>query len=87
MSAIELRPIRIDTTSADVDGRLVMFGGGLVGVLVRLAGEEQAPLQGYWHLEAGFGPLDGMKCEPFETLDEATAWIGRKTRPTLPCST
>ena len=61
MSAIELRPIRIDTTSADVDGRLVMFGGCLVGVLVRLAGEEQAPRQGHWHLEAGFGPLDGMK--------------------------
>jgi len=83
MSAIELRSIRIDTASADTDGCLVMCRGCLVGVLVRLAGEEQAPRQGFWYLEAGFGPLECVKPEPFETLDQASAWVALKTQRPL----
>jgi len=51
--------------------------------LVRLAGEEQAPRQGFWYLEAGFGPLECVKPEPFETLDQASAWVALKTQRPL----
>ena len=75
MSRVTFEPVRIDTQSDDEDGRLIMVGERLVGVLVRLDSPEQAPLLGYWSLEAGFGPLGWRKEEPFETLDAVRDWV------------
>ncbi len=75
MRNIEFVPILIDTATDDEEGRLVMSDGRLVGVLVRLDGPEQAPLQGWWSLEAGFGALSETSPEPFETLAAASAWV------------
>ncbi len=76
MPNIDFVPIPIDTASDDQEGRLVMRGSRLVGVLVRLDGLEQAPLQGWWSLEAAFGRLaEESSPEPFETLAAAGAWV------------
>jgi hypothetical protein len=78
---IEFQAIRIDTSSHDEEGRLILVDGRLVGVLVRLDATEQAPLQGCWSLEAGFGPLASLTPEPFTDLDHARAWTNRIARP------
>ncbi len=80
MSAIKFEPIRIDTASDDEEGRLIMVGGRLAGVLVRLDGAEQAPLHGFWFLEAGFGSLASLKPEPFPSLDDARHWVAGMAR-------
>jgi hypothetical protein len=77
MSDIAFQSILVDTSSDDEEGRMIMLGGRLVGVLVRLDGIEHAPLQGSWSLEAGFGPMDSLRPEPFKTLNEARAWAER----------
>lgn len=75
MSGIEFRSIRIDTSSGDHEGRLVLVDGRLIGVLVRLRAEEQGEHRGKWYLEAGFGPLESLTPEPFEDLDAVIRWI------------
>ncbi len=74
-SNLTLQPILIETGSDDTDGRLVLRDGHLVAVLVRLDGPEHGDLQGFWHLEAGFGPCD-QKADAFHSLNEAQRWIG-----------
>jgi hypothetical protein len=77
MATISIRRIRVDTLSADEDGRLIILQGRLIGVLVRLESEEQGPLRGRWSLEAGFGPLSSERPEPFADLSGAREWARR----------
>lgn len=86
MSCIVLRSILVDTCSDDEEGQLVMANGRLIGVAVRLAGEESGTLRGCWSLEAGFGPLELARPEPFASLEGLQTWadalveIARTTR-------
>jgi len=80
MSVISFQPIRVDTLSADQEGQLILLEDRLIGVLVRLAGDEQAPLQGFWSLEAGFGPLESARPEPFKDMEAARAWVENATQ-------
>ncbi|HEY0523672.1 MAG TPA: hypothetical protein VGD08_09795 [Stellaceae bacterium] len=70
-------PIRIDTGSVDTDGRLVLAGGRLVAVLVRLGDETHIDTHNSWFLEAGFGALSG-EAQVFRTVEHAVDWIGRR---------
>lgn len=73
---VTLRPVRVGTGSADEEGRLVLHGGKLVAVLVRLS-DEHGDLAGRWFLEHGFGRLDDPWHPTFDGLDPACAWIAR----------
>jgi len=66
-------PVRIETNTADEEGRLVFTGDYLVAVLIQLAeGHETA---GHWFLEHGFGKL-GVPVPPtFSDLQAAETWI------------
>ena len=77
---VALQSVRIDTSSDDRVGRLIKFRGRLVGVLVRLDDEEHGPLRGCWFLQAGFGPLEWARPEPFKDLREARDWARRFTQ-------
>lgn len=79
MSSIAFRDILIDTASDDQEGRLILSEGRLVGVLVCLQADEQADRRGHWSLEAGFGPLDGAKPDPFTDLDAVRVWVHAMT--------
>jgi hypothetical protein len=74
-SGLILRAIRVNTKSADSEGRLVLAGDELVAVLVRLDGPEHGLLRGHWLLEAGFGPCTTVRQDLFASLDDAKAWI------------
>jgi hypothetical protein len=89
MSVINLYSIKIDTCSADEDGRLILSDNRLVGVAVRLEGGEHGGLQGYWSLEAGFGPLEQARPEPFISLEGLKSWVDAtitELRRTRTCS-
>ena len=75
MSGVDLRPILVDTGGDDCDGRLILARDRLVGVAVRLVSEEQGPLRGLWSLEAGFGPLEFSRPEPFIDLAALESWV------------
>lgn len=77
MSAVAFTPIRVNTLSEDAEGRLVMWQGALVGVLVRLDAPEQGDAVGGWSLEAGFGPLEFLRPEPFADLEQARGFVER----------
>jgi hypothetical protein len=81
MARISFRRIRIDTLSADEDGRLIILQNRLIGVLVRLESEEQGLLRGSWALEAGFGPLSSARPEPFVDLRSARDWARQILNP------
>ncbi len=81
MTGIVFQPIRVDTSSQDEEGRLILADGRLVGVLVKLDGVEQGDLRGAWSLEAAFGPLEGCLPEPFSDLDQARVWAEGMIRP------
>jgi len=90
MRGVAFKPVRVETGSADEDGRLVFADGKLVAVLVRLSDEHEEPeLRGTWFLEVGFGWWLDDRNEVFPTLENAEAWIaqrldewGRRARPT-----
>jgi hypothetical protein len=70
-----LQPVPIATGSNDEDGRLVLVGGQLVAVLVRLADPAHENLVGAWFLEAGFGRCKRARAPIFDDLDAAQVWI------------
>ncbi|MDB5405909.1 MAG: hypothetical protein JWL84_821 [Rhodospirillales bacterium] len=70
-------PIRVDTGSADEEGRLVLAGGRLVAVLLRLADEIHGDDCGTWFLEVGFGDLAGEN-RLFPTLECASQWLRQR---------
>lgn len=78
MSKIEFVAVRLNTASDDEEGRLIMCDGRLVGILARLDAKEQAPLRGYWSLEAGLGPLAEFKPKPFKDLGAACDWAEKR---------
>jgi PAS domain S-box-containing protein len=75
--ALVLRPVRVDTQGEDEEGCLVFGDERLVAVLVRLSGQHGA-LAGRWHLEHGFGMLDGPEHPCFTSLDAARGWVGQR---------
>ena len=75
--SFSLHPVRV-ATGFDEEGMLVLDEEQrLVAVLVRLSDDnEVAP--GQWHLEAGFGRIDGTNHPIFSNLDLAQAWIRQR---------
>jgi hypothetical protein len=74
MVEVTCQPIRVGTSMAEEDGRLVLVDGKLVAVLVRPSDvHPQAELHGQWFVAAGFGPIF-EKHEVFPTLEDAVAW-------------
>jgi hypothetical protein len=56
---ISFQPLRVLIDGHDSEGSLVLWGGQLAAVIVRLDGEHHDPEhKGLWHLEAGFGKCD-----------------------------
>jgi hypothetical protein len=74
---IVFRPVTVATSSADTDGRLVLVGGRLAAVLVRLQDDiHDDELRGTWFLEAVFGGLPPPAEQgTFATLEDAADWI------------
>ncbi len=85
---ITFDPVRIETGSADSEGRLAYRDGRLIGVLTRLDPElhEELGVGRHWYLEAGFGPVaSANRPLPFPTLDEAKAWLAGCVGTRPPC--
>lgn len=72
---LTLRPVLVETGSADEDGCLVFAHDRLVAVLVRLsaAAHPDEALRGRWFLEAGFGPCAVQTSDVFPALADAEA--------------
>jgi hypothetical protein len=80
---LSLAPIPVRLNGHANEGRLVLAGGQLVAVLVRLDGDvDAAELKGRWFLEAGFGPCAVADGPVFRGLDEARAWVEGRIRRT-----
>jgi hypothetical protein len=77
-SDLLLQPVRIATNSIDEDARLVLVGGQLVAVLVRLADPVHDNQVGRWFLEAAFGRCTRAAAPIFDSLDAAQVWIRRQ---------
>jgi hypothetical protein len=74
---ITFQSIEVLTASEDREGCLVLVGGKLAAVLVRLSDRAHDPLlRGAWYIEAGLGVLEGQH-QMFASLDEAAASIER----------
>jgi hypothetical protein len=74
-SGISLQPIPILIDGHDTEGSLVLHEGQLVAVLARLDGQSHdEAMQGWWHLEAGFGPCEERGTQLFESLEHAAIW-------------
>ena len=73
---ISFQPMRVLIDGHDSEGNLVLWGGQLAAVLVRLDGEHHDPEhKGWWHLEAGFGKCNIRDAPLFKTPEEAGAWV------------
>jgi len=76
--SFSLQPVCV-ATGFDEEGMLVLDEEQrLLAVLVRLSDNNEVAA-GQWHLEAGFGWLDGGDHPTFSNLDMAQAWISRHT--------
>ena len=73
---LKLQPIRV-AVEENADGALAFHDGALVAVLVRL-GPAHGEQEGWWFLEAGFGPLAVPDQPVFPTLHDAEHWIARR---------
>ncbi len=80
-ASLVLRPVRVDTQGEDEEGCLVFGDDRLVAVLVRLS-DQHGALAGRWHLEHGFGALDGPEHPSFASLEAARGWVGRRLNRT-----
>lgn len=72
---MEFQPIKVATGSADEEGRLVLYEGKLIAVLVQLADAGHDAAIGQWSLEAGFNGVDSVKPPLFANLQAAERWI------------
>ncbi|WP_262272614.1 MULTISPECIES: hypothetical protein [Microvirga] len=82
---ISYQPIDVLIDGHDSEGRLVLAGGQLAAVIVRLDGDAHEPEhKGLWHLEAGFGKCDIGGAPLFATQEEAGAWVERVLTDQLP---
>ena len=75
---VELQPIQVETNSPDRDGRLVLWRGKLVGILVKLSAHHGV-FKGHWTTEWIAGLLHHPP--PFPDLDAATAWFAKRFDP------
>ena len=75
VTPLTLRPVLVETGSADEDGRLVFARDRLVAVLVRLsaAAHPDSGLRDKWFVEAGFGPCAAQTPDMFPALADAEA--------------
>jgi hypothetical protein len=72
-----LQPIRV-ATGFDEEGIMVVDEKQrLVAVLVCLSDENEVA-SGQWHMEAGFGKIDGTNHPLFSNLDMAQDWIRQR---------
>jgi hypothetical protein len=75
MVEVTWEPIRVETGTAEEDGRLVLVNGKLVCVVVRLSDDHLMPdVQGKWFVEAGFGPLF-EQYTVLPTFEAVEAWV------------
>jgi len=75
--SLTLQPVRV-ATGSDEEGMLVLTDEQrLVAVLTRLSDQHEGAA-GHWHLEAGFGWLDGPNHPIFPNLDAAQEWITQR---------
>ena len=72
-----LQPVRVATSSHDVDSHLVFAEGYLVAVLVQLSDDHEEE-ERRWFLEAGFGRIDVPSPPTFADIDEAQSWIEKR---------
>jgi hypothetical protein len=70
---LRLDPILV-ATGEEGEGRLAIYDGRLVAVLVCLS-VEHGEAAGQWFLEKGFGPLDSPIHVSFPDLATAEAWL------------
>lgn len=79
---VVFQPIRIATTNADDQARLVLVDGRLAGVLTLLQEEiHSVEHRGRWFLEAAFGAVAEKADElVFATLDDAFSWFQEQWR-------
>jgi hypothetical protein len=85
---IILDSVRIDTGSADCDGRLAYRAGRLIAILTQLDPDlhEELGVGRHWFLEVGFGPAaSAPRPLTFPTLDEARAWLAGCVDVPAPC--
>jgi hypothetical protein len=74
---LSFQPMQV-ANGTDEEGMLVLSSHQrLVAVLTQL-GKRYGGVSGHWHLEAGFGCLDGPDHPTFADLDQAQEWIGRR---------
>ena len=79
LPAIAFQSIRVRTGSQDTVGRLALFEGELIAVLVRLDDPVHDSVQrGGWFLETCFSPVASGQAPVFHDLDAAAAWIGKQ---------
>ncbi|MGX7704686.1 hypothetical protein [Methylobacterium sp. Gmos1] len=86
-SPITLDHVRVETGSADSEGRLAYLDGRLIGVLTLLDPDLHGELGfgRHWYLEAGFGRAAGEPRPPvFPSLDAARAWLAGRVADVTP---
>lgn len=72
---ITFQPIQVMTAVDDGQGQLVLAGGRLVAVLVRLTDAGHGSKREHWFLEAGFGPCSSVLPPAFPNLGAAESWV------------
>ena len=73
MSDVQWQELPVWVDGDDREGRLVLAGGRLIAVLVKLNDVDGQP--GKWFIEAGFGPAATPVAVTFDNLTEAEDWI------------
>lgn len=77
MASLDMQPIPVRTGSKDKEGRLVLFEGELIAVLVRLDDDMHGDNRGQWFLDAVF-VSKLTRDDPFPTLAEVETWVRQK---------
>lgn len=70
---VTFQPVEV-AVAGQTEGRLVFVDGKLVGVLVKLDGN-QNELEGQWYAEAAFNGLERMSEHTFADLTAVVTWI------------
>jgi hypothetical protein len=79
MAHFEVQKIKVATSSEEQEyGVLVLAGGCLVAVMVKLSGDYHEEAIGHWFLEAGFGRCTGTAPSTFATLGDALLWVAER---------
>lgn len=84
MATVDTSTVEVLVDGGSSDGRLVMAGGKLAAVLVRVSAAEvsDTATEGGWFLEAGFGPCGALKVSApgvFRHEADALRWVEAQT--------